>query len=498
MNILLLGVPQMDKLGDNFYPIAMDGKKIAPPYGIYLLSAVLKRAGYQVTVVDLIAQGTNNIDPLLQELSTYDLIGIGATSFSWPTVRDIIKEIRRVNKEIPIVLGGIHPTMFDQHILQTNPVDFVVRGEGERAIVELCESLNGQRAVTEVTNLSFKTSDNSVVRNDIRGVVELSSLPLPDYSLLPSGEYSGLSIESSRGCPFDCIFCSTNYRKSYRSLGPNQFVDRIEALSPFLEKTIHRTYNIIDDEFSIDTTRVMNIMKEIATRKLSPTFVFDSRAPDLLVDDFVETIAPYVGKFLIGAECGYDEGLERIEKKTTTAILEKAAQILNSNGIAHLADFSFVIGFPWESYKGAVKTIDFATSLLMKYGVNILLQWYLQIPGSRIWQEDRKAGIVSEIFYDEYGLFRNPYLFRTGVKFTTQEIRSISDIVVSVQMMRSLSGLGNLDQIGYTHPLPIRMYFPPHLSENDDTAGLASLRELSQAARKGNHAKKSTESTNGP
>jgi anaerobic magnesium-protoporphyrin IX monomethyl ester cyclase len=116
------------------HSIAMDAVRECPPYGIYLLQAVLRKAGHDAIVADLIAAGSNSMVPYLSDLTDCRLVGIAATSMSWPTALDVIQQIRRARPEVPIVLGGIHPTMFDLYILSTFPVDYIVRGEGELAL----------------------------------------------------------------------------------------------------------------------------------------------------------------------------------------------------------------------------------------------------------------------------------------------------------------------------------------------------------------------------
>jgi radical SAM superfamily enzyme YgiQ (UPF0313 family) len=132
----------------------------------------------------------------------------------------------------------------------------------------------------------------------------------------------------------------------------------------------------------------------------------------LLADGFVAKIAEFTHRFLVGAECGYDEGLQRAGKRTSTRVLEDAARKLHQYGISQRADFSFIIGLPWETRTEIERTIRFAMHLLGTYGVRVLLQWYCEIPGSRLWQEERERQLVNEAMYDDYGFFRDLYLFR--------------------------------------------------------------------------------------
>lgn len=481
MKIVLIAPPLMDKIEDVLIPISMDAHRECPPYGIFLLASILRQAGYEVVIADLIALGTNRIDAYLPHITTCHLVGVGTSSLSWPTARDCINQVRKIRPEVPIVLGGIHATMFDKYVLATTPANFVIRGEGEIALPTLCRTLQKREDLRNVPNLTIKTPQGKIIRNPLGPKIkaqELKNYPIPDYSQLPIGTYNGLGIESSRGCPYDCSFCSTSYRQSWRAMEPEDFVNRVERILPHAYRTRSRTIQVIDDEFAIKTQRVITICKELERRHLKPTLVFDSRANDLLNEEYVETVAPYALQFLIGSECGYDEGLKKVGKGTTCAKLEGAASTLKKHGIADKADFSFILGLPWETKEDVTKTIRFACSLYATYGVRVLLQWYCQIPGSRLWDENRKNGIVHEALYDDFGFFQNLYLFRTGVKLTPQEICEISDMIVPIH---AISKVHHPDRVmvEYAHPDPIRRFFPKLSSEYMEGIGLSSLREVS-------------------
>ena len=235
MRVVLIPVPIMDYRDDVLTPIAQDETKNCPPYGVYLLVNVLRAAGHEVTLIDLIAEGTNRVDHHRSALLEADLVGIGATSMSWPTAVDVIKQMRRMRADIRVVVGGIHPSLFDTYLLSRHAIDFVVRGEGELALPALCAALESGDSLAFVPNLSWRSADGRIVRNDAGPKIHASRLtdfPLPAYDLLPKGIYKGLAIESSRGCAFDCSFCSTSYRKSYRGMNPEGFVDRLQQLVP--------------------------------------------------------------------------------------------------------------------------------------------------------------------------------------------------------------------------------------------------------------------------
>lgn len=473
----------MDDYGLGPQSIAMDAIRECPPYGMYLLQAELIASGHETELADLIAPGTDSIANY--SLDGVGLVGIGATSMSWPTALRVIRQVKERAPDTPIVVGGIHPTMFDWYVLSTFAVDFVIRGEGELALVALANALEHGHELQTVPNLTWPARGR-IVRNPAAPKLDrdrLASCALPDYSQLPEGVYQGLSIESSRGCGFDCSFCSTSYRRSFRGLEPARFVDRLEAVLVHQSRTRLPFTHIVDDEFSMNTRRAMAIADEIGKRNLHPALVYDSRATDLLVPGFVEAMVPYTFQFLVGAECGYDEGLERIGKGTTTKILTDAAEILHRYGIADRADYSFILGLPWESQREVRKTCEFALSLHERFGIRVLLQWYCQIPGSRLWQAARDAGDVTEAMYNEFGFFRDLYLFRSAVKLSNAEIDNITRIVRLAVEIASARFEGT-DVIQYAHPESLRMYFPDSLKRRDSDA-LMNLREVARAGKPG-------------
>jgi anaerobic magnesium-protoporphyrin IX monomethyl ester cyclase len=448
-----------------------------------LLSSILKSAGHEVVIADLIAARTRNIKRYISDIQNSSLIGIGATSLSWPTALDIIKQIRKIRNDVPIALGGIHPSMFDRHILRSFPVQYIIRGEAENALPILCNTLEKNGDLKNVPNLSW-CNNNNIIQNSIAPLIsgeELSKYPLPDFEKLPYHIYNGLSIESSRGCAFDCSFCSTSYRQSWRALPVDLFVDRLELTMKYLEKTRYQFVHVVDDEFSTDPKRVIKICGLIKEKGLEPKLIYDSRAKDLLSEGFIENISPYTTRFLVGAECGYNEGLERVGKGVDCQILEKAAAKLKAHGISESAEFSFIIGQPWETAKEIVKTIRFATHLVTAYDINIILQWYCQIPGSRQWDDDYQKQIVNETMYDNYGFFRDLYLFRTGVHLTPSEIWTINDIISQLEWLVNLR-YPKQQKISSAIPIPIFEHFPKIVISEKD-AGLQSLRQISHPQR---------------
>lgn len=473
MRISLIATPLMDYQDGVLAPIAMDAVKTCPPYGIYLLATILRRHGHEVIIIDLIAQGTNELGHHAALIMSSHLVGIGTTSLAWPTAKRCIEEIRRYHPCVPIVLGGIHATMFDAYLLATTSANYCIRGEGDVAFPLLCNILERGGDLRQIKNLTCKGADGRIHRNQTAPLLteaELAAQPMPDYSCIHPGIYPSLGIESSRGCPFDCIFCSTSYRKTWRGLPAMAFVDRVERLAGYLPLTTQGVVQIIDDEFSVKKERAIAIFQGFTDRGLKVKAVFSSRANDMLDEAFLKAALPHAHQFLVGAECGYNEGLKKVGKGTTVENIARAAALLDAHGLSQRADFSFVLGLPWETKAEVMETVRFAVGLQERHGVRVLLQWYCQIPGSRLWDEQRRREVLHEALYDDFGFFGSNYLFRSGIPLTPSEVHGVTRHIQAAQKQAPAN------MIQSCTPEPILKYYP-EIAESTAVSALANLRD---------------------
>ncbi len=437
MKTLLVAVPLMAKFGGELVPISMDRMKSSPPLGVYSLGAVLREAGHEMHILDLIALGGIDVPLILERAGRADLVGVSCNTLNWPTARLLVKHIKAAYPELPVVVGGIQPSVYGEHVLNMCPADFVVAGEGELPLTRLVEAIEGKCDYESVPGLGFWKDGRFVSQPNFRlaSVKAVEALPDPAYDLLPSSVYETLSVESARGCKFKCTFCSTRFLGNWRGVSAQNFVDRLERLSPFLDRTRYGVYSFVDDLYTSNAERVVEITQLIRERRLDVKATLDARAADVIRDGVAEALAPITNHMLIGAECGYDEGLKRINKRCTTKVLEQAAAKLQAVGLSPRAVFSFVVGFPFETREDCIKTIEFAANLLVKYNVRVYVQWYNTIPGSIIWEELEQKGLLDISMYDDFGFFTNEYLFRVGVQLELDEIRELSDIIRSINTM---------------------------------------------------------------
>ncbi|MCG2712352.1 MAG: B12-binding domain-containing radical SAM protein [Candidatus Omnitrophica bacterium] len=176
-----------------------------------------------------------------------------STNYLW--AKNLAQQIKCV-MDIPIVWGGIHPTLSPESVIELDFVDFVVVGEGEQVLLELVENLGSEKRLQTTANLWSK-KDEIIFRNAVRPLIDdLDSLPFPDkgmfYSTMPylSRHYT---IVTSRGCPHMCTFCC-NHTLSNLSGGKEKFLRRRSAENVIAElKQAQERYKI-EDVFFDDST----------------------------------------------------------------------------------------------------------------------------------------------------------------------------------------------------------------------------------------------------
>lgn len=268
----------------------------ALPLGLMYLASSLEKASFEVDILDaslgrIRPMGSQwhygyTLDELMGEikLRAPDIVGIGCFfSMRFPAVLEIAREIKKLSKTIKIVIGGIHPTIFAERILNEHGCfDYVIIGEGEQSIVQLHEVLQSDNfeGLGSIDGIAYR-SNNSVRCNSKTTFIEdLDSLPFPAYHLLPIEEYMNnkvlrwglganrqFSIITSRSCPNRCTFCSMflTHGPRWRFRSAENVVDEIELL---IKNYQAREISFEDDNLTFSKKRIISICNGIINRGL--------------------------------------------------------------------------------------------------------------------------------------------------------------------------------------------------------------------------------------
>lgn len=253
MKVLLLS-PPVTLTKDKGYPLY-------PPIGLAAVAALLVEAGHEIEIVDCYVEGIKNVFSLgnykrigLSEKTIANrilafgpaLIGIGCnfTDFRADAFK-LAKVCKETLPSIPVILGGAHGTMYPKDPIENENIDVVVRGEGEKTMLEICERYSQGKSISNVAGTVVK-QNGGIIFNPLRQLItNLDELPMPSYRHLrmdlylrnqkdiypfARGKRVGFMV-SSRGCPYNCIFCSSKQLGGkYREKTPTNVVNEIEFL----------------------------------------------------------------------------------------------------------------------------------------------------------------------------------------------------------------------------------------------------------------------------
>jgi anaerobic magnesium-protoporphyrin IX monomethyl ester cyclase len=369
-----------------------------PPIGLCSLAAYLKKFNYESNIIDaaILGLGVSSTADLVDK-SAPDLVGIYSTTANFNIACRLAEEIKSRKKDRKIVIGGPHPSFMPEETLGQGYFDFSVIGEGEETLLELVRCLEDSRTGFKVIDgLAFKDSYGRIVVNPRRRQIEpLDSLPFPAVELLPNlSKYKlyllhykkmpYMTVVTTRGCPFSCVFCNTPFGRQVRYHSASYIVDYIAYLNKeFGVKEVHFS----DDTFTMNEERVMEICDLLRARKLKVNWYANIRA-DLKNKSILKEMKK-AGCWIaaLGAESG-DEGiLKLIKKNISLKQVSLTAEAVTRAGIK-LKVF-FIIGNPGETPETIDATIRFARGLNAHFPVFSLMTPY---PGTELWDTAERYG----------------------------------------------------------------------------------------------------------
>ena len=411
-----------------------------PPLGLLHLAAYMEKEGHQVVVRDLaVRKRQEEID-----YKKFDIIGISTDT----TRHDQALRIAKKSKAngCTVVMGGPHPCYVDEEILSTRKVDFIVRGEGEITFSELVGTLEKNNGKFHtVQGISFFSSGR-LIRTPPRPFIEnLDTLPLParhlinmdDYRRTKLGDRDITPLITSRGCPYQCAFCSSS-----NFFGTRWRARSVESVLNEIEEIYHhyhfKAVAFVDDLFTLFPKRVIEICRGIVERKLDLWWWYLSRT-DLLLrnEEMVKEMVRAGSKAVfIGVESSNPRTLEELKKGIDVEGNVQSVEMLKRNGVEIHA--SYILGGLHDTAKTIHETIRFAKRLDTNVAQFSILTPF---PGTAIYEQVRDRifrwrGPWS--FFDmQHLVFKHDHLsfihlewllFKANLLYYTRSKRAIQDI----------------------------------------------------------------------
>ncbi len=378
MRVLLVEPPKT--------PWLMMGDVVAMPLGLAQLAGCLEQANIAVEILD-----ANALELDLEGLGTAigqskpDLIGI--TVFT-PWVPDVARAVRVARQAAPnavIALGGPHVTFTAEETLTTMPeVDVIARGEGDQIIVELARAVEAGEGLDGVPGISFRR-DGQIVETPAPPPLDPRTLPLPAFHLMPMERYYFASLGgpfatviASRGCPFQCTFCSEwpFWRGGWRPHDPEQVVEQLDILVNRYER---KNIWFGDDCFNVNRDHMAAICEGILKRGIDVNWYYQGRA-DLVVKhkDLLPLMRQSGNRMVqIGIEASNDEQRDELNKELHTETAEEAVRLLRENDI--VCQGMLIVGLPGDSPRTFEEKVRMVNRLDVDFPVFLV---YTLFPGA--------------------------------------------------------------------------------------------------------------------
>ncbi len=382
------------------------------PFFLAYAASLLKREGFEVELVDSLAQ----------ELSVRDFFKVVSrekpdllvAETSTPSLKNDLGILEKISEDLPVALCGPEANIRDPKFLSRHKfIRYVFAGEYEFTLLELAQRLKAKTALAGLQGLIYRDHGKFKV-NPARPLLEdLDDLPWPLRSGLPMEKYSdtpgGIPLPSaqmwsSRGCPYQCLFCAwpqlmyQNNRYRVRSI--IQVVDEMEYL---VKQMGFKSVYFDDDTTNIGKLRMIELAEEIKRRGLQVPWAMMARA-DLMEEDVLERLRS-AGLFAVkyGVESSNQELLDRIRKNMDLRKTERMIRFTQSLGIKTHLTFSF--GLPGETEETIQKTIDFAKALDPD---SVQFSIATAFPGTSYFQAlEQKGHVASRDLSDYDGSFKS-------------------------------------------------------------------------------------------
>jgi radical SAM superfamily enzyme YgiQ (UPF0313 family) len=357
-----------------YYPIS---ETPSPPLGLACLAAALESAGIGVKILDFVVFPYSKAI-LEKELKQFNpqLIGVTAVTMSIDSALAVVQDAKSIAPEIRTVVGGPHVTFCAQETMNgCEAIDFIVRAEGEETIVALANALQKGTDLENIEGLAYREGDTIKSTRERPFIKEIDALPLPARHLIPMGRYRALglpvSITTSRGCPFQCIFCVGRKMvgATVRYRNPKKVVDELESLNSLDFEQI----NIADDLFTASKRHCLAVCDEIIQRELKVKWTSFARVDTVSGEVLKRMKAAGCSAVSFGVESGSPDMLKRIKKGITVNQVYEAVEMCNHAGITPQA--SFILGLPGETPQTLQETISFGKRLKKmgaQYGFHLL------------------------------------------------------------------------------------------------------------------------------
>lgn len=377
--------------------------KATLPLGLLVIAGCLRNAGFEVCIIDdhLEQKGEDWIVERVKEQSA-QMAGISVNLATVETSAEISKALNDAG--VPFFVGGPEVTANLNYVLESLSPPYAIQGEGENAVVELVHAINSGSRLEKIPGLAFwSVEKRQYCVNDRRPWMDMDDIPLLPYDLLDLDRYDRSYAEfvsdraevlnTSRGCPYQCTFCSNKYvwSNKYRAMSPQRMVEHVKHA---LSSTDATAIYFREDHFTLDAKRVRDFCHLVLEEGLQFEWGCESRVNNLDADLVALMFRAGLRSMWFGVESGADEILKKLNKGATVEMARQAAQVCRDAGV--MVGFSIMLGLPGETKEDLQKTIDMVFEIKPDW-----VYWaaFVGLPGAELYEEIEKK---PELIYQRW------------------------------------------------------------------------------------------------
>lgn len=396
---------------------------ITLPLGLAYVASALKSKNFKVQIIDAVGNDPKNrvgyykgylvgesLSDIISKISiSSKFIGITVVfTHEWPLVVKLIDLIKKKYTTKKVILGGEHVSAMPEFCIATSKADFIVMGEGEETILELMNAnSHEEQKLKQIQGLGFKLKNEVIINPRRKRRTDLDEIALPDWKSFEvkkyhenrfvGGMYSEnitVPILATRGCPYQCTYCSAPnmWLPRWIPRDPLKVVNEIE----YYKKQFNaKNFPFQDLTAIIKKEWIKAFCEEIVKRKLNITWQLPTGTRSEAIDDEIADLLKKSGmtSMAYAPESGSEETRKFIKKRMKTENLFKSIDSAAKAGL-NIAVF-IVIGFPHDNNKNLRENINFIKRLASQGVTDVSVGYYMALPGTQLFNSLFDSGKIT-------------------------------------------------------------------------------------------------------
>ena len=408
-------------------------ESICPPLGLAYVAASIQQAGYEVSCLDALGEAPlqRNVledknlisfglstEQILQHLASKDFNVLFVSlmfSCEWPVTKSIVQTIKKIYPNVLLVCGGEHITACPEFSMKDCPeIDVCVLGEGEETSIDLLKTIEQKKSLSKVNGIVFRSAEG-IVRNPNRSRInKLENIAWPAWDLFPLENYLSNSLGYgvnpgrsmpmliSRGCPYQCTFCSSPQMWTTKWQARN--VDLvIEEMQFYIDKYKAQNFDFYDLTTIVRKDWIVNFCQKIIKKNWNITWQMPAGTRSEALDEETLGLMFLSGQRHISyaPESGSVLTLQKIKKKIKIDRMKKSIRSARKKGMS--VKLNMIVGFPHETHREIFRTLSFVKDAAVMGVDDVYLASFAPYPGSELFDQLHENGQISTL-NDEYFL----------------------------------------------------------------------------------------------